>query len=76
MNQDRHSVDFFEIKLEDLEEGTELRKKIREIKTAMVMTKKNDKLVKEAVDKIINSRSEDRQMSLAEEIVQSIGTGK
>lgn len=73
LNFERQRVEFFDINLEDLQADKKLREDIQQIKTAMVISRKNDLLMKRAVEEIMETPREHLSMSLAEAIVESIG---
>lgn len=77
LNFERPRVEFFDINLEDLKADKQLREDVQQIKTAMVISRKNDLLMKRAVEEIMKTPREDLKMSLADAIVEKIGdTGR
>lgn len=73
LNFERPRVEFFDINLEDLEADKKLREDVQQIKTAMVISRRNDLLIKRAVEEIMTTTREDLKMSLVDAMVEKIG---
>ncbi len=72
LNQERDRVEFFEINIADVEDPA-LRERIQDVKTALVIPKKHDDIVRDAVTDILKTWHVGRRAELGEAIAQAIG---
>ncbi len=72
LNRERERIEFFEINIEDVRDE-DLRERIQEVKTALIIPQKHDEYVRDAVTDILNSWHIGRRTELGKAIVEAIG---